>query len=98
MAIKFCCEVDFSATKTVKLIQKAYGDAELNQTTIMLAVYALCRKEANLLAAVAVIKWQCISVFHREAQVNVPLCKHVLQCLPRGTSIKQIYQPWFIYK
>ena len=28
VAIKFCCKVDFSATKTVKLIQKAYGEVE----------------------------------------------------------------------
>ena len=34
VAIKFCCKVDFSATKTVELIQKAYGDAELSRTTI----------------------------------------------------------------
>jgi hypothetical protein len=34
MAIKFCCEVNFSATKTVELIQKAYGDAALRRTTI----------------------------------------------------------------
>jgi len=27
VAIKFCSKVDFSATKTVELIQKAYGDA-----------------------------------------------------------------------
>jgi hypothetical protein len=27
VAIKFCCEVDFSATKTVELIQNACGDA-----------------------------------------------------------------------
>ena len=30
VAIKFCCKVDFSATKTVELIQKAYGDASLS--------------------------------------------------------------------
>jgi len=34
VAIKFCCKVDFSATKTVKLIQKACGDAALSRTTI----------------------------------------------------------------
>jgi len=34
VAIKFCCKVNFSATKTVELIQKAYGDAALSQTTI----------------------------------------------------------------
>ena len=33
MAIKFCCKVDFSATKSVELIQKAYGDAALSQKT-----------------------------------------------------------------
>jgi predicted Na+-dependent transporter len=32
--IKFCCKVDFSATKAVELIQKAYGDAALSRTTI----------------------------------------------------------------
>ena len=32
MAIKLCCKVDFSATKTVELIQKAYGDAALSRT------------------------------------------------------------------
>ena len=30
VAIKFCCKVDFSATKTVELIQKAYSDAALS--------------------------------------------------------------------
>ena len=34
VAIKFCCKVDFSATKSVELIQKAYGDAALSRTTI----------------------------------------------------------------
>ena len=34
VAIKFCCEVDFSSTKTVELIQKAYSDAALSRTTI----------------------------------------------------------------
>jgi hypothetical protein len=34
VAIKFCCKVDFLGTKTVELIQKAYGDAALSQTTI----------------------------------------------------------------
>ena len=34
VAIKFCCKVDFSATKTVELIQKAYDDAALSRTTI----------------------------------------------------------------
>ena len=34
VAFKFCCKVNFSATKTVELIQKAYGDATLSQTTI----------------------------------------------------------------
>jgi len=34
VAIKFCCKVDFSATKTIELIQKAFGDAALSQTTI----------------------------------------------------------------
>ena len=34
MAIKFCCKIDFSATKTVELIQKAYGDAALSRRTI----------------------------------------------------------------
>jgi len=34
VANKFCCKVDFSATKTVELIQKAYGDAALSRTTI----------------------------------------------------------------
>ena len=34
VAIKFCCKVDFSDTKTVELIQKAYGDAALSRTTI----------------------------------------------------------------
>jgi hypothetical protein len=29
-AIKFCCKVDFSAKKTVELIQKAYGNATLS--------------------------------------------------------------------
>jgi len=34
VVITFCCKVDFSTTKTVELIQKAYGDAALSQTTI----------------------------------------------------------------
>jgi len=34
VAIKLCCKVDFSATKTVEPIQKAYGDAALSRTTI----------------------------------------------------------------
>ena len=34
MAVKFCCKVDFSTTKAVELIQKAYGDAALSRTTI----------------------------------------------------------------
>ena len=33
VAIKFCCKADFSATKSVELIQKAYGDAALSRTT-----------------------------------------------------------------
>ena len=34
MANRFCCKVDFSATKAVEPIQKAYGDAALSRTTI----------------------------------------------------------------
>ena len=34
VAIKFFCKVDYSATKTVEQIQKAYGDAALSRTTI----------------------------------------------------------------
>jgi len=34
VTIKFCCIFDFLATKTVELIQKAYGDAALSRTTI----------------------------------------------------------------
>jgi len=34
VAIKFCCKVDFSATNTLELIKKAYGDAALSRTTI----------------------------------------------------------------
>jgi len=34
VAIKFCCKVDFSATKSVELIQKTYCDAALSRTTI----------------------------------------------------------------
>jgi len=34
LVIKFCCKVNFSATKTVELIQKAYSDAALSRTTI----------------------------------------------------------------
>jgi len=33
VAIKFCCKVDFSATKTAELIQKAHSDAALSRTT-----------------------------------------------------------------
>ena len=35
VAIKFCRKVDFSASKTVGLIQKAYGDAAFSRTTIL---------------------------------------------------------------
>jgi hypothetical protein len=58
VAIKFCCKVDFSATKTVELIQKAYGDAALSRTTIewykrctcnvALGVFAVRRLSAGL--------------------------------------------------
>ena len=34
MAINFCCKVSFSATRTVELIQKAYGEAALSRITI----------------------------------------------------------------
>jgi len=34
VAIKFYCKVGFLATKTVELIQKAYGDAALSRATI----------------------------------------------------------------
>jgi len=34
VVIKFCCKVDFSDTKTVEPIQKAYSDAALSRTTI----------------------------------------------------------------
>jgi hypothetical protein len=34
VVIKFFCKVDFSAAKAVELIQKAYSDAALCQTTI----------------------------------------------------------------
>jgi hypothetical protein len=34
VTIKFCCKVDFLVTKTAELIQKAYGDAALSQTSI----------------------------------------------------------------
>jgi len=34
VVIKFCCKVNFSATKNVELIQKAYGDAALSRTQI----------------------------------------------------------------
>jgi hypothetical protein len=34
VAIKFFSKVDFSATKTVELIQKAYGDAAFSRITI----------------------------------------------------------------
>ena len=34
VGIKFCCKINFSATKTVELIQKAYGDAALSRKTI----------------------------------------------------------------
>jgi len=32
--IKFCCKVDFSATKFVEVIQKAYDVAALSRITI----------------------------------------------------------------
>ena len=34
VATEFCCKVDISATKTVELIQKVYGNAALSRTTI----------------------------------------------------------------
>jgi hypothetical protein len=34
VAIKFCCKADISASKTMVLIQKAYGDAVVSRTTI----------------------------------------------------------------
>jgi hypothetical protein len=34
VAITFCCKVDFLATNTVEMIQKAYGHAALSRTTI----------------------------------------------------------------
>jgi len=34
VAIKFCCKVDFSATKAVEVIQNAYSDAAFSRTTI----------------------------------------------------------------
>jgi len=34
VAIKFCRKVDFSASKTVGLIQKAYGDAAFSRTSV----------------------------------------------------------------
>jgi hypothetical protein len=34
VAIKFCCKADISASKTVELIRKAYGDVAVSQTTI----------------------------------------------------------------
>jgi len=33
VAMNLCCKVNFSATKNVELIQKAYGDAALSRTT-----------------------------------------------------------------
>jgi hypothetical protein len=34
VAMKFCCKGDFSATKSVELFQKAYGEATLSRTRI----------------------------------------------------------------
>jgi hypothetical protein len=34
VAIQFCCKVDFTATKTVEVIHKAYGNAELIRTIL----------------------------------------------------------------
>jgi hypothetical protein len=34
VAITFCCKVDISASKTVELIRKAYGDAAVSRTAI----------------------------------------------------------------
>jgi hypothetical protein len=34
VAIKFCCKVDFFATKSVELIQKTYGHPALSRITI----------------------------------------------------------------
>jgi hypothetical protein len=87
MAIKLCCKVHFSATKTVKLIQKAYGDAELSRKTIMLAVYALCRKEANLLAAVAVIEFMIGTIRNENSERAMELQMAMYLCISqRSTS------------
>ena len=34
VAIKFCCKADMSATDTLKMIQKAYGNVLLSRTTV----------------------------------------------------------------
>jgi hypothetical protein len=34
VAIKFCCKVDFSATKAVELIERAYGVGISSGTTV----------------------------------------------------------------
>jgi len=47
VAIKFCCKVDFLATKTVELIQKAYGDAALSQTIILSSTNGFERVESQ---------------------------------------------------
>ena len=47
VAIKFCCKVDFSTTKTVELIQKACGDAALSQTTLLSGTNGFERMESH---------------------------------------------------
>jgi hypothetical protein len=47
VAIKFCCKVDFSATKPVERIQKAYSDAVLSRTTIVSGTNGFERAESQ---------------------------------------------------
>ena len=47
VAIKFCCKVNFSATKTVALIQKAHSDATLSRTTILSGTNGYKRVESQ---------------------------------------------------
>ena len=47
VAIKFCCKVNFSATKTVELIQKAHSDATLSRTTILSGTNGYKRVESQ---------------------------------------------------
>jgi len=55
VAIKFCCKVDFSATKTVELIQRAYRDAVSSRTDDnIVAVDKMVKEDRNVTSVLIV--------------------------------------------